>query len=155
MEKFEEFKFYQVLKPEELNILANYSSSYDKLNFNYSQKYISQLKDSLSFTNAYQVFIVDGKDNFAGYIASFSGLDPFFSSQFISELFVNQDFRGKGLATILLNKVLEFAKQKNLNSIITQTELENLPAQKLYEKFGFKRIVVPKFEEYISYELQL
>ncbi|KKP84608.1 MAG: hypothetical protein UR83_C0017G0004 [Candidatus Moranbacteria bacterium GW2011_GWF2_35_54] len=36
---------------------------------------------------------------------------------------------------------------------MTQTEFENIPAQKLYEKIGFEEINNPEWKEGITYKL--
>lgn len=52
-----------------------------------------------------------------------------------------------------MTEFLEKAKKLNLKGSITQTEFENIPAQKLYEKIGFVKIENKEWNEGITYEL--
>ena len=59
-------------------------------------------------------------------------------------LTISQDYRQNGIATELLEMV--FAKCFIMNSlnIFLETRVDNLPAIKLYEKHGFRRISIRK-----------
>ena len=57
---------------------------------------------------------------------------------FIEDIAVSQNYRSKGIGTQLINKAVEWAKQKNLCGLMLETQDNNLPACKFYHKFGFK-----------------
>ncbi|MFW9925801.1 MAG: GNAT family N-acetyltransferase [Candidatus Thorarchaeota archaeon] len=53
--------------------------------------------------------------------------------------------RGKGLATYLLVRVLESLKDSGSTSVYLDTTITNLPAQKLYRKYGFEDVYYKQF----------
>ena len=46
--------------------------------------------------------------------------------------------RGKGLGRKVVCDVIEYAKSKNFNRVILDTDFRNKSAKKLYESIGFK-----------------
>ncbi len=69
----------------------------------------------------------------AAYINNANGC-----SAYITNVSVNLDFVGKGIATALMNKCLEYSKQSNMRHIALEVEKINYSALRLYEKLGFK-----------------
>ncbi len=57
-------------------------------------------------------------------------------SIYIAEVMVHENFRGEGLATKLIEYVLEFSTYKYSDAVIRVWD-ENTPALKLYNKLGF------------------
>lgn len=57
----------------------------------------------------------------------------------LRKMFVHKDFRGKeyGVGQMLLNTLLEWAKQKNFKEILLGTTEKFIAAQRFYEKNGF------------------
>lgn len=55
----------------------------------------------------------------------------------IYSIAVHPDERGKGLAQILIDRSVEYAKKNNLSSISLEVRKNNISAIKLYEKKGF------------------
>ena len=146
----ENFQFSQIASKEELRKLTNLKADYKNLHFGFSEDYIQKMVDSLNGKHQFQLFALE-KDRPIGYIASCEDLFPDF--QRIVELIVDPAFQGKGIATRLIDKVIEFARKNNLRGVITQTEFSNAPAQKLYEKSGFVRVDNPGWQEGITYRL--
>ncbi len=74
----------------------------------------------------------------------FTQLYPIFSSvsmepmYILNDLFIDPRYRGKGMGTALINSVKKRCKAEHQKGIIIQTETTN-PAQKLYERLGFKK----------------
>jgi len=56
---------------------------------------------------------------------------------YIEELTVDTDFRGKGIGRALMNRAVEWARHQNFPGITLETQDNNIPACKLYEKCGF------------------
>ena len=145
-------KYFQIHKPEELDVLKSQKASFENLNFAFSDDYLQSLKELLSLKNPYQL-IAKSNGDFAGYIAS-SEREYKPNYLWLTELFINSKFQGKGLGSELVSKAIDFARKQNLEGVVTQTEFENIPAQKLYEKFGLKQIENPDWKEGITYELK-
>ncbi|GGI42441.1 GNAT family N-acetyltransferase [Mammaliicoccus stepanovicii] len=57
---------------------------------------------------------------------------------YIESVAVFSKFRGKGIATKLINYVFEFAHLQGFEQVSLNCELDNKGAMKLYEKLGFK-----------------
>ena len=53
-------------------------------------------------------------------------------------LAVHRDFRRRGIATELMNTVLEELKEKGCTLVYLEVRVSNLDAIKFYERFGFK-----------------
>ncbi len=56
----------------------------------------------------------------------------------ILNLAVHMDFRQRGIATELMNTVLEELKEKGCTLLYLEVRVSNLDAIKFYERFGFK-----------------
>lgn len=75
----------------------------------------------------------------------FAQLYPLFSSVSLkslwqlNDLFVSDSARNKGVGQTLLNEVKKFAAETNARGVILETDSDNLIAQKLYEKNGYKK----------------
>lgn len=55
---------------------------------------------------------------------------------------VAREYQRQGIGKTLLQKLIGDLKQKNVSEIFLMVRASNLPAQKLYESFGFKKISV-------------
>lgn len=62
----------------------------------------------------------------------------------IGNLAVKQEYRRKGIATKLLQKVINIAKEMKINYVTLEVRRSNLPAINLYKRFGFRAIGVRK-----------
>ncbi|MDO5664363.1 MAG: GNAT family N-acetyltransferase [Bacteroidia bacterium] len=75
---------------------------------------------------------------------------PVESSLYIAEVMTHSDFRGKGVASKLIENFLEEAKD-NYTDVVIRVWDKNEPALSLYEKMGFERmdvdIVQTKFRD--------
>jgi len=85
-----------------------------------------------------------------GVAAGFTQLYPSFSSvsmkrsYILNDLYVDNNYRKKGVGSALLNKAKELCIEKNYKGLGLQTSIEN-PAQFLYESLGWKK------EPYLDY----
>ncbi|TFE19667.1 GNAT family N-acetyltransferase [Cohnella luojiensis] len=89
-------------------------------------------------------------------IIGFTQLYPTFSSismkraWILNDLFVLEDYRNRTVAKLLLEHAKEYAIQTHAKGIELSTAYDNVRAQGLYEKLGYK-----KDEEYYHYYLTL
>ena len=58
----------------------------------------------------------------------------------LKRMYVDKDFRGKGVAAELLNTLLEFAKANEYKQIFLETMKSTIPANKFYQKHNFQEI---------------
>jgi ribosomal protein S18 acetylase RimI-like enzyme len=57
---------------------------------------------------------------------------------FITNVSVLKEALGKGIATILVRRCIDYLVEKKFNKIELEVHLENIPAIELYKKSGFK-----------------
>jgi ribosomal protein S18 acetylase RimI-like enzyme len=61
-------------------------------------------------------------------------------------MFVDERFRGQGLGTALLDRLLEWARQRNISSVSLHVFPHNARAIALYERVGFtERLRIARF----------
>lgn len=101
-----------------------------------SQKFLEQRfknSDSVIFL----AFSDDTPIGFTQLYKTFSSvtIEPFY---ILNDLFVQPSFRGQGVGASLLKKTKEFCQQIGYKGLTLETANNN-PAQKLYEKLGWKK----------------
>ena len=58
----------------------------------------------------------------------------------LAKMTVQEDFRGKGIANMLMDECLKFAKQNNSREIFLISNDSLIIARSLYDKYGFKEV---------------
>lgn len=94
------------------------------------------LEQAMKSTNKYETYILKNKrDNILGFI-QLSNFDKANTGKgvFINNLYVREKYRGKGIATDVLN----FLSDK-FGEVMFETYY-NIPGNKLYQELGFKEI---------------
>jgi ribosomal protein S18 acetylase RimI-like enzyme len=59
---------------------------------------------------------------------------------YIQSLFVEKDYRGQGVFKAMYQRVIEMAKEKSAMFVRLYVEVDNEPAQRVYESLGMKRM---------------
>lgn len=59
---------------------------------------------------------------------------------FLWQIGVLPEFRGRNIARLLMDKVIEFAAEQSCKKIHTTTEPSNVPSWKLFDKLGFQNV---------------
>lgn len=62
----------------------------------------------------------------------------------IHNIAVHADYRRRGIARTLLNRVVAVARDQSIKQVLLEVRYSNLPAQKLYETMGFVKTGVRK-----------
>lgn len=62
----------------------------------------------------------------------------------VARIYTDEEYRRKGLAELLINKITEIAKGKGYKKLNLDTWKDSIAARKLYEKIGF--IEIPMFD---------
>ena len=104
----------------------------------------SIFKDEL--LNVFSKYIVAKKDEI---ILGFAGIWQVYEESHIMNIAVHNDFRKKGIGSTLLKELIEMAKTSKSEILTLEVKKSNIPAQKLYSKFGFETVGVRK-NYYIS-----
>ncbi|MFX0041876.1 MAG: GNAT family N-acetyltransferase [Candidatus Hodarchaeota archaeon] len=100
--------------------------------------YLEFLENSLKtyFLKECSFIVIDEQGQIAGYCLVEKGDDE--DEIYIQNIAVQKKYQGKGIGKGLLSKVLEVARKLGYNKVIL-TVTEGIPAQKMYEKFGFRK----------------
>lgn len=78
-------------------------------------------------------------------IVGFAGIWKAVDDIHITNIVTAKEYRKKGIGTALLANLIEFAKhEKGITSITLEVNSNNIPAQKLYKKYGFKNVGLRK-----------
>ena len=87
--------------------------------------------------NGGQVFFALENKIAIGTVAMIKSSDDRFE---LAKMTVQEGFRGKGIANMLMNECLKFAKQKNAREIFLISNDSLIIARNLYDKYGFKEV---------------
>ncbi len=60
----------------------------------------------------------------------------------IEYIYVNKEKRKKGIASILLEKLIDESKKLACLNITLEVNVNNIPAINLYKKYGFKKVAI-------------
>lgn len=128
-----------------INDLNTLSELFDSYRLFYKQE--SNLEGAKSFlkerlvNDESVVFIAYDETNPVGFVQ----LYPTFSSVsmkrswVLNDLYVNASTRKKGFGEKLIKKAIEFAEETGAKGLSLETGHDNVTAQSLYEKIGFKK----------------
>lgn len=99
----------------------------------------NNLKSELENPNSH--FLIIEKDC---TIIGFGGFRQILDNADIMNIVIRKDMRNKGNAKLLLNKIIELAKQYNISQLNLEVNENNTNAIKLYKDFNFKVINIRK-----------
>lgn len=100
---------------------------------------VSTLKNELQNPNS-QYIIAKLNNEIVGFGGIWKAVDDIH----ITDIVVKKNFRGQKIGSILLEQLISLAKKQNITSITLEVNSTNIPAQNLYEKFGFKKVGLRK-----------
>ena len=85
-------------------------------------------------------FVAETDDNkIIGYTTYFYAYFTWVGkSLYMDDLYVKPEYRGQGLGTQLINKIINFAKEENCNRLRWQVSDWNEPAKAFYKSLGAK-----------------
>lgn len=63
-------------------------------------------------------------------------------------VYVNENHHGKGIGKLLLQELIQLAKNQNLHTMIAVIDAENQSSVEFHEKFGFKTVGIIKESGY-------
>ena len=86
-----------------------------------------------SYRHGTQFFVAEKQDRLLGY----AGINAVLDEGYITNIAVFPAYRRKGVATALLTKIFELAKEKGLSFVSLEVRASNREAITLYEKTGF------------------
>jgi len=71
-------------------------------------------------------------------IVGFAGFIPVLDEADISNIVVHKNFRNQKIGSLLLKNLIDLAHSNNLKFLNLEVRESNIPAIKLYEKYGFE-----------------
>ena len=116
----------------EHNTFGHEAYSYDALS--------EMLKDNYLLKNNDNIFEISNEDDLIGYVI-FHVSDDFTD---IYKIFIRDNDKRKGYATMLINKVIEISKRYNSPKIMIEVRSKNEEAICFYKKNDFNQISVRK-----------
>lgn len=114
------------------------------------------LKEDIKNKNYNYLVAKNNEKKIVGYI----GISYVLDEADIISIVVHKDYTKNGIATLLLQEIFKFAKENNIQKLMLEVRRSNIPAQKLYEKHGFKQIAIrnnyyDNTEDALIYEKEL
>ncbi len=76
-------------------------------------------------------YVVSDESRIIGFICALPSIDK--KCYFIWQIVVDSDYRGKKIASLLVNRIIEEAKLKKFNKLELSISIENEASQKLFE----------------------
>jgi len=100
-----------------------------------------EMFERLSKRETDRIFIAEDESQaFTGYLWVGEGANMMtgLKNGFIYDIFVKEEFRGRGIGRILLEKAESYCREKGYSKILLMVSINNAAAIKLYDKMGFK-----------------
>ena len=96
---------------------------------------VDQMKREKEYLNGFTA--KDENGAIVGYVTHFFTYHTWTGKcLYMDDLYIREQYRGKGLGTLLINKVIEFAKESKCNKMRWQVSNWNDPAIAFYENLG-------------------
>jgi ribosomal protein S18 acetylase RimI-like enzyme len=129
------------------DFLSQYSNKFYKLNKAWiEESWVLEDSDKKDLLNPDKIVENGGQVFFAledkiaiGTVAMIKSSNDRFE---LAKMTVQEDFRGKGIANILMDECLKFAKQNNAREIFLISNDSLIIARNLYDKYDFKEAVL-------------
>jgi ribosomal protein S18 acetylase RimI-like enzyme len=97
------------------------------------------LNPEIIIHNGGQIFFAISNHEVIGTVAMIKNSDKIYE---LAKMTVKSNYRGKGIANLLMDKCIEFAFKKNASEIFLISNDSLTVARNLYEKYGFKEVVL-------------
>lgn len=119
---------------EELVTLFLEFATFEKL----PEKMINSVEKMNDEKEYFHGFIARDKNgDIAGYVTYFFAYYTWVGkSLYMDDLYVREEYRGKGIGSMLVNEIIAYAKRNNCNRLRWQVSAWNQPAIKFYKSLG-------------------
>lgn len=75
-----------------------------------------------------------------GKAIAYGGMTTILDEGSVANVATHPDYRGRGLGGMIVNALLDAARERGLTSVFLEVRVSNAPARHLYEKAGFSVI---------------
>ena len=147
----DEFAICDLSNPEHCDRLCEMVNSFitdpmgggTALNDEQQQLLIKGLK---SHPRSFVLFAIDNK-NIIGFITVFINFSTFSAAplMYIHAVFVEEAYRGKVWSVRMIDQITSIAKEKGCKKISLEVRKDNIRAQQVYKKLGFKESDTPMY----------
>jgi len=102
--------------------------------------YPAQSRHAFSVEKLLRERVVFFITHYEGHLAGCGGI-KLFGAEYgeVKRMYVRPAFRGKGLGKAMLNRLLDYARSKDVDLLRLETGIYEVEAIGLYERFGFQR----------------
>lgn len=100
------------------------------------EKFLSPDAIVEQINSGYEYFLFSYDYTFAGFAA----IEERGEELFLSKLYVDEEFRGKGIGKYMFQKFVEIAKMRNLKKIWLTCNRNNVNSLAFYEHLGLKKV---------------
>lgn len=97
------------------------------------------LNPEIIIQNGGQIFFAINNHEVIGTVAMIKNSDKIYE---LAKMTVKSNYRGKGVANLLMDECIEFAFKKNAIEIFLISNDSLIVARKLYDKYGFKEVIL-------------
>jgi ribosomal protein S18 acetylase RimI-like enzyme len=104
-------------------------------------KHILEGFEKLSKRATDRIFVAEDESHaFLGYlwVGEGSNMMTGLKHGYIYDIFVKQEFRGRGIGRMILEKAESYCREKRYSRILLMVSVSNETAIRLYQKMGFK-----------------
>jgi ribosomal-protein-alanine N-acetyltransferase len=105
--------------------------------------------ETLFFNEIFKTISVARVAKIGGKVVGYLCTNVILDEGHILNLAVHPEYRGLGIASLMIQEVLEIMKSDNCRSVFLEVRISNEEARKMYEKFGFELLGTRK-NYYIS-----
>lgn len=100
-----------------------------------SAVYYQEMVDQSALTT----FIAVVDEKIVGMASALVSINPFKKKVYFEDLVVDEDYRGRGIAKVLINQVIEHAKHHKASNIDMTSNPSRTEALNFYESLGFEK----------------
>jgi len=124
-----------------------YNEEYYKLSPDASEIFVDYVKKNMINNKDKIVFVAEDTQTktIVGYISGWvEQKSPFYLNKeygYLSNIYVNSTHRGQGISKMLINRLLDWFKQRNTKHIELSVDTKNPTAINAFEKHGFKEFL--------------
>ena len=121
------------------NIASEIKSLAQKIGHNYKELTDTDFVDMVSSPNTFLFVAKNEEGKIAGMITLLVFRIPYVKKGYLDDLVVDEAFRGKGIAKLLMEHAVDFAKEKGVAYVDLTARPRREEGNSLYEKFGFQK----------------
>ena len=97
----------------------------------------------------YYVALMDGR------VVGYAGMWHVVTEGHITNVGVLEEVRCEGIGSMLMEKLIEKALEKEMTGITLEVRMGNRPAPALYHKYGFKAELLPRHQGGCNYHVEI